>query len=125
MNRQMMRASKKIGRRMMKLPENEFEKISYAEMARTRVDKLPDIAWKNNHYTVQLYRCERVILGKLMDKVMIRRNDGEPIREWRVLQKIKDQIIGEDKMAIQVFPPKEELVDVANLYWIFTETGNL
>ena len=121
----MMRASKAIGRRMMKLPENEFEEISYVEMARTRDGKLPDFAWKNNHYTVQLYRRERFILGKLMDKVMIRRNDGEPIREWRVLQKIKDQIIGEDKMAIQVFPPKEELVDVANLYWIFTETGNL
>jgi hypothetical protein len=66
-----------------------------------------------------------MILDKKMDKIMIRRNDAEPIREWHALQNIKDKIVGEDRMAIQVFPRKDELVDVANMYWLFTETGKL
>lgn len=127
MNREMMRAAKKIGQKMMKLPENEFEEISLSEIKMRFADRMrrPDRAWKNNHYVVQLYRCERSILGRHMDKVMIRRNDAEPIREWHALQNIKDQIVGEEKMAIQVFPPKSDLVDVANMYWLFTETGSL
>jgi hypothetical protein len=124
----MMRAAAKFGKKMMRLPENEFQEISFAEL-RSRflgvLSKIPDRAWKNNHSVVQLYRNDRMILDKKMDKIMIRRNDAEPIREWHALQNIKDKIVGEDRMAIQVFPRKDELVDVANMYWLFTETGKL
>lgn len=125
MNREQRRLSAKYGRALMKLPPNEFEEISYAEIARTKVNRLPDKAWKNNHYVVQLYRCERHVFEKHCDKIMIRRNDAEPITEWHVLQEIKNKICGEDATAIQVFPPQNELVDVANMYWLFVETGKL
>lgn len=127
MNRELMRASKKLGAKMMKLPPGKFEEIPFSELLRFdgRMTRMPDRAWKNNHYVVQLYRCERSILGKLMDKVMIRRNDAEPIQEWHCLQEIKNQICGDETMAVQVFPPKSQLVDVANMYWLFVETRSL
>ena len=128
MNREMRRMSAKIGNKMMKMPPNNFEEISFSEIqARSghHMKRLPDRAWKNNHYVVQLYRCERHIWNILCDKIMIRRNDAEPIREWHVLQEIKNKIYGEEIQAIQVFPKQSELVDVANMYWLFVETGKL
>lgn len=128
MNRKMMRASKKIGKSMMKLPASKFEEIPYYEIQQRspeRMKQMPDRVWKNNHYTVQLYRYDRDLLGHPVDRLMIRRNDAEPIRDWHELQSIKSQIIGKEKEAFQVFPKESELVDVANMYWLFTSTGNL
>ena len=82
MNRKLRRMSAKIGSRMMKLPPNEFEEIPFSEIqARSghHMRRLPDRAWKNNHYVVQLYRCERHVFGKHCDKIMIRRNDAEQL----------------------------------------------
>lgn len=125
MNRAMMRASKKIGASMMKLNAGKFEEISWREISMTSVKNKPDRAWKNNHYIVQLYRKERVIFGITMDKLMIRRNDAEPIRDWYTLQNIKNEILGKEHEAIQIFPKDSELVDVANMYWLFCESGQL
>lgn len=127
MNREMRRMSQKIGRSMMKLPESKFEDVSVESRMRLShlIGKLPDKVWKSNHFTVQLYRQERVLFGLTMDKLMIRRNDAEPITEWHCLQKIKDEIAGEESVAIQVFPKRSELVDVANMYWLFVESGKL
>ena len=127
MNREMMRASRKLGKKMMKLPPNPFDEMMFGEIMNIcgKYKRIPDRVWKNNHFVVQLFRKERHILGKLMDKVMIRRNDAEPIREWHCLQEIKNQIVGENGTAIQVFPPQNELVDVANMYWLFIEPGIL
>lgn len=122
MNREMNRAAKKIGKKMMKLPESNFEELPYSEVSRVGDGKMvrPDRIWKSNHYSVQFYKKERSYFGVLMDKLMIRRHDAEPIREWHVLQKIKSEILGDEAMAIQVFPAESELVDVANMYWLFT-----
>ena len=127
MNRQMRRASAKIGKSMMKLPDNEFEDITVEARTKTRfhLSKYPDKVWKNNHYSVQLYRGYRVMFGVKMDKLMIRRHDSDKISEWHALQDIKNRIVGDEATAIQVFPPKSQLVDVANMYWLFIESGKL
>lgn len=125
MNRQQRRMSQKIGRSMMKLPDNNFEDITTEARLKTQFDlsKYPDRIWKNNHYVVQLYKKERVLFNTLMDKIMIRRNDSEKITEWHTLQDIKNRICGDNETAIQVFPPKDQLVDAANLYWLFIPSG--
>ena len=127
MNRQMRRASAKIGRSMMKLPVNEFEDITVEARMKTQfaLSNYPDKVWKNNHYSVQLFRRDRVMFGVQMDKLMIRRHDAEKIKEWHDLQEIKNRIAGVESVAFQVFPPKSQLVDVANMYWLFIETGKL
>lgn len=122
MNREMMRASRKIGRAMMNLPKNDFTEVPYSEIARLSARIKPNQVWRNNHHSVQVYRSERMILGILMDKWMIRRNDSEPIKYWHEIQNIKNEVIGEEQQAIQVFPKASELVDVANMYWLFTPT---
>lgn len=49
----------------------------------------------------------------------IRRNDRQPIREWRDLQRIKDELVGVNHEAIEIFPAKARLVDSANQYHLF------
>jgi hypothetical protein len=51
------------------------------------------------------------------------RNSNETDIPWAVKQKIKDQIFGYQAAAVEVFPPKDELVDNANMYhlWILPE----
>lgn len=119
MNRAMLRASKKIGRALMKQPKDRFLELPYSEIQRVRVGKKPDRAWKNNHHVVLLYKNERTILGIKMDKYMIRRNDSEPIKDWHEIQDVKNDVIGSDVEAYQVFPKSYDLVDVANMYWLF------
>jgi hypothetical protein len=46
----------------------------------------------------------------------IRRNDREPIMDWRDLQAIKNQLVGCECEAVQLFPAESRLVDSANQY---------
>ena len=41
---------------------------------------------------------------------------------WPEMQRIKDEIAGEDATAVEVYPPAAEIVDEANMYhlWILT-----
>lgn len=40
---------------------------------------------------------------------------------WKELQRLKDEIFGTDRMAVQVYPRRCELVDAADMYhlWVF------
>lgn len=38
---------------------------------------------------------------------------------WRDLQDIKNQIFGPEATGAQFFPPESELVDEANVYWLY------
>lgn len=65
--------------------------------------------WPNRTYSVQL------IARNGLEVLMIRRHDGAAHFPWQDLQKIKDQLVGEDREAVQVFPRKGEIVDMANM----------
>lgn len=40
---------------------------------------------------------------------------------WAEKQRIKDELFGRERVAIEVFPPRSEMVDAANLFhlWVF------
>ena len=131
MNREMRRASEKEGRRIQKLGWDEFQDVTEEAIKRHLIlnrdpfrKKFPDKVYRNNKYIVQAYRdVERK--GRNYIKVMIRRSDSEPIYSWQDMYRIKNEIFGEEVEAIQFFPKRSELVDVANLYWFWIELGEL
>lgn len=49
-----------------------------------------------------------------------RNKNGTEI-SWKEKQWLKDSLFGEDRVAIEVFPQKDRLIDTANMYhiWIF------
>lgn len=50
----------------------------------------------------------------------IKRRDKTPIRDWRELQRIKNEICGHDREGFEVFPAEARLTDTANQYdlWV-------
>ena len=56
-------------------------------------------------------------------RLVIKRYDKAPIRNWRELQNIKNQIAGVDATAIEIYPPESEVTDTANIYhlWVLAD----
>lgn len=49
----------------------------------------------------------------------IKRNDKEPVMDWRDLQAIKTAVCGPEAEAMQLFPAESRVVDTANQYHLF------
>jgi hypothetical protein len=124
MNRAMRKASEAEGRRLQKLPWNEFRDVTEEAILKHLLfsgNYFPvDKVFQNNKYIVQVFYHNK-IKNKNMTKVMCRRSDGKPICSWSDLFRIKNEIFGEEIEAIQFLPKKSELIDEANLYWFFIE----
>ena len=54
-------------------------------------------------------------------RLVVHRRDKRPIGDWRTLQDAKNQTVGPEREAIQVFPPESEVTDTVNHYhlWVF------
>jgi hypothetical protein len=70
-------------------------------------------AWMNDTYTVWEY-----LLGA-WSHLSIKRNDREPIHDWRHLQQIKNDICGEDREAVELYPATDRVNDGANQYHLW------
>ena len=51
--------------------------------------------------------------------VMICWNDARPDHDWGLFQKVKNDLFGTDRVALEVYPSEEHKQDVANLYWLW------
>ena len=86
----------------------------------------PDIApagtvgfYANNFCSVQI-KPVRAKLGKnLALRLGIRLHDQSTRIGWAEKQRIKNTLIGEDRIAIEVYPKESELVDQANMFWLW------
>ena len=68
--------------------------------------------WKNDLYQVAVRE-----LGDGVVHINIRRVDGGPIlRDWRHFQQIKNEIVGPECEAIELYPAESRLVDTSNKY---------
>jgi hypothetical protein len=96
-----------------------FPQISAAEVRAAIHDSIEGWqVWKNNRYQVHT----RPIPGADMVHLSIRRLDREPIRDWRDLQRIKNQLVGPECEAFELFPAESRLVDGANQFHLFAVT---
>ena len=78
-----------------------------------------DRAYSNNRYVVMINDTAE-IQGMKAVKVMIQRHDDKPIpNHWRELQNIKNEIYGPEAYGMEWYPPESELVDKANIYWLW------
>lgn len=71
--------------------------------------------WKNDTYQVAVDRMESGVVH-----INIRRVDGGPImRDWRHFQQIKNEIVGDECEAIELYPAESRKVDTSNKYHLF------
>jgi hypothetical protein len=80
-----------------------------------------DRAWRNAVYSVQCYP-KASEWGEVLN-LMVRRHDNQPIRSWRDMQRIKSELVGAERVAVEVYPAESALVDDANMYhlWVLPE----
>ena len=84
----------------------------------------------NDIYQVNILRgkdCDQYIhieefKGKC-DYITIKTHDKKEIRDWRHFQTIKNELCGENREAVEIFPSEKRLVDTANQYhlWVLPE----
>jgi hypothetical protein len=107
----------------LKPPSEELIKLT-AESYGVDDDKAVDII---NEYemTVKIYINDiyqvqvRDIQGKLVH-LNIRRRDGGPImRDWRHFQQIKNELVGPECEAIELYPAESRKVDASNKFHLW------
>lgn len=57
----------------------------------------------------------------------IKRIDRQPVHDWRELQEIKNQIVGPEHEAMELYPAESRVVDTANQFhlWVIAQAGAL
>jgi hypothetical protein len=93
-----------------------------AEQAMKREEEAE--VWASPQYTVLVYRDTKVGDGfPSMDWLSIRRDDRAPVRDWRHMQAIKNQICGRDREGVELYPHEDRLVDTANQFhlWVLRD----
>ena len=119
---------KKAWQPLVKDPDwaRESKRAEVMKMARTQFPDLSDKAidglmsdetWGNDRYTVS---------GHLLDgkrdgfvEIAVHNHNRTPHVPWRHLQQIKNEVVGPDREAVQLFPAEDRLLDTANEYWIY------
>lgn len=81
--------------------------------------------YQNSLYTVHLR-----LLSKDRTNAMwlsIRHNDRRAVRDWRHFQRIKNELAGAERQAVEIYPKESSLVDEANTYhlWVLDEKDEL
>jgi hypothetical protein len=53
----------------------------------------------------------------------LKRNDRAAVRDWRHMQRLKNEVVGPEREAVELYPAESRLVDEANQYhlWVFPE----
>jgi hypothetical protein len=74
--------------------------------------------YENNLYQVQVaYEAPYIHLS-------IRRRDGSVAKNWRHFQRIKNELVGPEYEAVELFPAESRLVDTANEYHLWVHANS-
>ena len=89
-------------------------------------------SWVNSAYQVIIWRetntPDQHSAGRHWPKMVwlsIKRHDKGPMHDWRHLQWIKNDLVGEECEGVELFPAESRLVDQANQYhlWVVEKPG--
>lgn len=70
--------------------------------------------WANDRYVATV---ERRSDGYA--RISLHRKDRKPLRDWRDMQRIKNDVMGDEIEAVELFPAESRLMDTANEYWLW------
>lgn len=78
--------------------------------------------YENSRYQVVARRHSYGPYGPYVH-LTIRSVDGTARHDWRDLQRIKNELVGEEAEAVELYPAESRVVDTANHYhlWVFPE----
>lgn len=74
--------------------------------------------FKNNLFQVAIKTRVFEPFGPVIH-LSIKRLDKAPVRDWRHLQRIKNELCGDESEAVELYPAESRLADVANQYHLW------
>lgn len=74
--------------------------------------------WRNAVYHVAVRRVRE---GDVRWHLSVGSHDGRARHDWRDLQRIKNELVGPEYEAVELYPAESRLVDESNRYhlWVF------
>lgn len=93
-----------------RIPRHE-EKLQWIDRAVRELN--PESLFRNDRYLVGLYRRPPFI------HLDIHRHDGGTCKEWRDFQQIKNELVGPEHEAVELFPAESRLIDCSNQYHLW------
>lgn len=117
----MMRAKEKHVKNLMASGYTAFRDITDEPQTirsiQSMLGRRPEKVYVNGMFIVQVY--DHPTTWGAIKKVMVRWNDARPVHDWNMLQRIKNDLFGPDRVALEVYPAEENKIDKANLYWLW------
>lgn len=74
--------------------------------------------WINSRYQVNVREIPTED-GPPMHHLSIKRRDKAVIHDWRDLQRIKNELCGPEREAVEIYPAESRLVDTSNQYHLW------
>jgi len=106
-------------------PSATADQIAKAVEASIRKEMTESEVWLNDTYQVMVYRNSQPPKDgwPAMIYLSIRRLDRKPVHRWQDLQEIKNQLVGPEHEAVELYPAESRKVDTANQYhlWVLAE----
>ena len=115
------------------LPDDKGHNSALKEMLKQqyKIEKEAE-HYHNDIYDVRVYKhlwqmpyaenkAYTDLIGDDMVWLSIKRKDKEPCKDWRDFMDIKNQLVGEEHEAVELYPAKQRVVDTANQFhlWCF------
>lgn len=116
-----------MSRRKRKREWTPFERAQYVNLD-PRIDipavrkHLSDEVYKNSFYQVDVTRYpQEDEPGKELVHLSIKTLDKSARHDWREFQRIKNELVGPEIEAVELYPAESRLVDTSNQYhlWCF------
>lgn len=91
------------------------------EAGETGADRVQ--VWSNDVYQVivrprSIYDSVGALVGEVL-WLSVKTHTRRPIRDWRHLQQIKNEVAGPEREACEIFPAESRLVDTSNEFHLF------
>lgn len=115
-----------MGKRRWKPPKKtssiwtEFQQVYPMREDGTRVDlEKGETYWRNSFYLVFRKELEPEVGLQGSVLLRIRHNQDKAIREWKHLQRIKNELAGSEREATEIFPPQSMVTSMDNEHHLF------
>lgn len=78
-----------------------------------------EVVYMNSRYQVWVRPIGQVPgMGRCME-LSIKTRDKAPHHDWRDFQRIKNELMGDEAEAIELYPSESRLMDTANQYYLY------
>jgi hypothetical protein len=76
--------------------------------------------YMNNRYVVTIRDDAPMTNDIKATRAMVQRHDDTPIpNHWAEMQAIKNELFGTETTAIEYYPAEKQLMNCANIYWLW------